>query len=204
MPYRLIAAMGKNFGIGHRSTLPWNIPSDMQQFTKLTRGSGNNAVVMGRNTWESIACSPLRGRANIVMSSDPGRVLNAGATAGIARSMPALLEMCRNGNYDDVWIIGGGLVYEQFLTQVQCESCHLTHIDHEYPADVYFPMDLIRGKWITESILSLSNNPKVEQHVMIPGDTLQPSLLAQDRYPLRCNESYQKGQSHRECRASTV
>lgn len=184
MPYRLIAAMGRNFGIGHRSTLPWDIPSDMRRFTKLTRGNGNNAVVMGRNTWESMACSPLRGRANIVISSNPAKVTNAGATTGIATSIPGVLDMCTKGNYDDVWIIGGGLIYEQFLSEVPCDSCHLTYIDDEYPADVFFPVDLICGKWITESILTLSNNPKVEQHILIPEDTLSPSLLAPDHHPL--------------------
>lgn len=184
MPYRLIAAMGRNFGIGHRSALPWNISSDMRQFTKLTKGSGNNAVVMGRNTWESIACYPLRGRANIVMSSNPAKVMNAGATAGIATSIPDVLEMCAKRNYDDVWIIGGGLIYEQFLNEVSCDSCHLTHIDNEYPADVFFPMDLIREKWITESILTLSDNPKVEQHTLIPGDNLLLPLLALGHRPL--------------------
>ena len=169
MPYRLIAAMGRNFGIGHRFALPWDVPSDMRQFTKLTRGTGNNAIVMGRNTWESIACSPLRGRANIVMSSNPAKVSNADATAGVATSIPNVLEMCTK--YDDVWIIGGGSVYEQFLRQVPCDSCHLTHIDEEYPADVFFPMHLVRGNWITESIITLGDDPKVEQHVLIPRDT---------------------------------
>ena len=170
MPYRLIAAMGRNFGIGHRFSLPWDIPSDMRQFTKLTKGTGNNAIVMGRNTWESIACSPLRGRANIVMSSDPAKVLNADAAAGVATSIPEVLEMCTK--YDDVWVIGGGMVYEQFLRQALCDSCHLTRIDEEYPADVFFPMHLIHGRWITDSIVTLDDNPKVEQHVMIPGDAL--------------------------------
>ena len=172
MPYRLIAAMGRDFGIGYKSALPWKVLSDMRQFTKLTKGNGNNAVVMGRNTWESIACSPLQGRANIVMSSNPAKVTNAGATAGIATSIPDVLEICTNQDYDDVWIIGGGLIYEQFLSEVSCDSCHLTYIDDEYPADVYFPIDKIHGKWITESIVTLSDNPKVEQHILIHQDTL--------------------------------
>lgn len=182
MPYRIIAAMGRNFGIGYKGGMPWDIPSDMRQFTKLTKGKGNNAIVMGRNTWESLESTPLRGRANIVMSSNPEKILNVGATAGIANNIPDVLEMCTN--YDDVWIIGGGLVYQQFLTQVSCDSCHLTHIDNDYPADVYFPIDLLRGKWITESITTLSDSPKVEQHVMIPGDTLWLPLLELDRHSL--------------------
>ena len=88
----------------------------------------------------------------------------------VATSIPNVLEMCTK--YDDVWIIGGGSVYEQFLGQVPCDSCHLTHIDEEYPADVFFPMHLIHGRWITDSIVTLDDNPKVEQHVMIPGDAL--------------------------------
>ena len=170
MPYRLIAAMGRNLGIGHRFALPWDVPADMRQFTKLTRGTGNNAIVMGRNTWESIACSPLKGRANIVMSNNPAKVSNADATAGVATSVSNVLDMCTK--YDDVWIIGGGSVYEQFLSQVSCDSCHLTHIDEDYPADVFFPMHLIHGRWITESIITLDDNPRVEQHVMIPSDAL--------------------------------
>lgn len=179
MSFRIIAAMGRNFGIGHKGGMPWNVPADMKQFTKLTKGAGNNAVVMGRKTWQSIGCKPLRGRANIVMSSTPEHVSNPQGTAGIAKNVCDVTKICKEGNYDEVWIIGGGRVYEQFLSGALCDSCHLTHIDDEYPADVFFPMHLVRGRWMTESIITLSDTPNVEQHVLFHGDTLllpSPSL----------------------------
>ena len=50
----LIVAMCKNNGIGYNNELPWKILSDLKKFKKLTQGKGNNAVIMGKNTYESI------------------------------------------------------------------------------------------------------------------------------------------------------
>ena len=50
----LIVAMCKNNGIGYKNELPWKISSDLKKFKKLTQGKGNNAVIMGKNTYESI------------------------------------------------------------------------------------------------------------------------------------------------------
>ena len=58
MKYKIIAGMCQNRGIGKDGSLPWKIKEDMQFFSKLTKGNGNNAVIMGKNTWES-ACVEL-------------------------------------------------------------------------------------------------------------------------------------------------
>ena len=50
MIYKLIVAYCANKGIGKDNTLPWNIRSDLIKFSQLTKGSGNNAIVMGKNT----------------------------------------------------------------------------------------------------------------------------------------------------------
>lgn len=166
MSYRVIAAMGRNYGIGYNGRMPWNVPSDMQQFTKLTKGAGNNAVIMGRTTWDSISCAPLKGRDNIVMSRDIARVWNAEQTAGVAKSMSEVIAMCAERNYDDIWVIGGAQVYRQFLTHAPCVSCHLTYIEGVYPADTFFPIDIISRTWITESCTHLSDAPYAELHVL--------------------------------------
>ena len=55
-------------------TMPWRLPSDMAYFKELTSRTADpskqNAVVMGRKTWESIPIKfrPLAGRVNIVLS----------------------------------------------------------------------------------------------------------------------------------------
>lgn len=55
-------------------TLPWQLPGDMAYFKELTSRTADpakqNAVVMGRKTWESIPAKfrPLRGRLNVVLT----------------------------------------------------------------------------------------------------------------------------------------
>ena len=67
----LIVAYCRNRGIGFKNKLPWKLSSDMNRFKNLTIGDGNNAVIMGRNTWESLPqkFKPLPKRSNIVLST---------------------------------------------------------------------------------------------------------------------------------------
>ncbi|KXZ51115.1 hypothetical protein GPECTOR_14g96 [Gonium pectorale] len=64
-----------SLGIGKDGKLPdWKLPGDMAYFKELTSrtrdASRQNAVIMGRKTWESIPPKfrPLKGRLNIVLS----------------------------------------------------------------------------------------------------------------------------------------
>ena len=50
----IIVAYCKNNGIGINNSLPWSIKSDMKKFKDYTTGNGNNAVIMGKNTYNSI------------------------------------------------------------------------------------------------------------------------------------------------------
>ena len=67
MQYKLIVAVCKHNGIGYRDTLPWKIKEDLKHFSKLTKGNGKNAIVMGKNTWNSIGGSPLPKRDNLIL-----------------------------------------------------------------------------------------------------------------------------------------
>ena len=81
MPFQIVVAMTQSRGIGSKGGMPWHLPTDMQYFKQLTsttKAAGSkfedadsqNAVIMGRNTWESIPPKfrPLRGRINVVIS----------------------------------------------------------------------------------------------------------------------------------------
>jgi len=69
----LIVAATKANGIGQDSRLPWHLPREMAYFARVTSAAPEgymNAVIMGRNTWESIPRKfrPLPKRMNIVIS----------------------------------------------------------------------------------------------------------------------------------------
>jgi dihydrofolate reductase len=69
----IIVAATKANGIGLKANLPWRLAKEMKYFAQVTSHAPEgqqNAVIMGRNTWESIPAKfrPLARRVNIVVS----------------------------------------------------------------------------------------------------------------------------------------
>ena len=58
LPFQIVVAVCKNGGIGKVGRLPWSLPGDLKYFRELTSKTTSkkkqNAVIMGRKTWESI------------------------------------------------------------------------------------------------------------------------------------------------------
>ena len=78
----LIAALSPTNGLGLKGGLSWSLKGEMAYFRKATSyvpssptsEAAKNAVIMGRNTWESIPKKfrPLKGRINVVVSRTVG------------------------------------------------------------------------------------------------------------------------------------
>ena len=47
------------------------------------------------------------------------------------------LELLKNYNDEDIYIIGGASIYKQFLPY--CSKALVTRVDREFSADTYFP-----------------------------------------------------------------
>ena len=128
-----IVAVDNNWGIGYNGDLLEHIPEDLKYFKALTTG---HVVVMGRKTWESLPRKPLKDRLNIVISSQPRGVLGE-----MAFSIPmdeAKVRVALSGNDEEWFIIGGGSIYQEFLSI--CDRVYVTKIykDHDN-VDTYFP-----------------------------------------------------------------
>lgn len=123
----LIAALATDRVIGMENAMPWHLPGDLAWFKRNTL---NKPVIMGRKTFESIG-RPLPGRLNIVISSKPGE--HDGVTW--VTSVDAALAAA--GGVEEVMVMGGGRVYEQFLPKAN--RLYLTHIDAEVEGDTHFP-----------------------------------------------------------------
>jgi dihydrofolate reductase len=136
----IIVAVSDDWGIGKKNELLWHIPEDLKRFKKLTLGK---CVIMGKKTWESLPKRPLPGRKNIILTDVPGECIDCSETA---YSIEDALSKCEKG--EEVFVIGGGSVYQQFITVA--DRLYITHVHRKAPADVYFPK-IDRRKWkITE------------------------------------------------------
>lgn len=133
----LIAAIDNNNAIGKRAKLLCHLPADLAYFKKLTTG---HTVIMGRKTFESLPNGALPNRRNIVLSRNKG--LNF-ENAENAASLDKALKLC--GNEDEVFIIGGGEVYEEAVGIAH--KLYITVIDYSFDeADTFFPF-IDRNRW---------------------------------------------------------
>ena len=126
----IIVAIAEDNGIGFKNKLLWHIPEDLKRFKKLTLG---NTVIMGKKTWESLPKKPLPGRKNIIITDNPKDSFESGITA---YSLEDALEKCGAG--EDIFIIGGGSIYRQFIDLA--DKLYITHIHRKAPADIHFPV----------------------------------------------------------------
>ena len=135
--FNLIVAVCRNNGIGLNGKIPWHIKQDIEYFSKITKGDGNNAVIMGRKTWESLP-KHLVDRANLVLSTDFDPPANANAQFFRSfEEIDAYLES--NDFYEEVWVIGGAQIYNHYMTSNKIKKCYITYIDQEYECDTFFP-----------------------------------------------------------------
>ena len=128
----LIVAVDKNWGIGKNNKFLVSIPSDMNFFSSETNGK---VVVMGRKTLESFPNGmPLKNRTNIVLTRDQNYQVK---DTIVVHDIPELLEELKKYPDDQIYVIGGGKVYEELLPY--CNVAHVTKIDFAFEADTYFP-----------------------------------------------------------------
>ncbi len=129
-----IAAMSKNFAIGKDNQLLWHIPDDFRHFKETTMGK---PIIMGRKTYESLG-KPLPGRANIVITSKPEQIEGDVTTvATIDEAINKAKQIATDTSVDEIFIIGGGQIYEAAMPQTQ--RIYLTVINQDYEGDTFFP-----------------------------------------------------------------
>ena len=126
-----IVAVDLNWGIGYQGRLLERIPEDQKFFKQTTIGK---VVVMGRETFESLpGQEPLNDRVNIVLSSkaDFGE-----KKVTVCHSLRQLFQELTRYPNDDIFIIGGEMVYTQLLPF--CDEAYVTKIKNFYQADKHF------------------------------------------------------------------
>lgn len=146
MKVSIIVAISQNDVIGNNNDLLWNIPRDLTRFKKITT---NHVVIMGRKTYESLPIKPLPNRTNIVITSDMDYNDNG---IYVAHNIDEALEIAIKYIHDDeIFVIGGGEIYKQFLPL--CNKIYLTKIHEDFEGDTYFPeidMDKFKIEYVSK------------------------------------------------------
>lgn len=161
MVFDIIAAMHiSNGAIGKNGALPWKNSTDMKYFRELTTTTSdankNNAVIMGRKTYDSIG-APLKNRVNIVLTRD---TLNKNTLPNLSfqQSLDAATLSAATVNVENVFVIGGESVYKEAINHPQCRNIYLnlvsTKCDIE-DADAFFPtIDPTKYKLMSEKLIA--------------------------------------------------
>ena len=144
--------MAENRAIGRNGDLIWHNSRDLKQFKKITTG---HTVIMGYKTYLSLPNhKALPNRRNIILST---RLDEAPEGFEIADSINKALEMVEGE--DEVFIMGGGSIYEQFLHNA--DRLYLTRLDKEFEADTYFPY-INFDEWDLVDLEVIDDDPQVD------------------------------------------
>ena len=125
----IVVAMGLDNEIGADNQLLWHLPKDLKHFKELT---SEHPIIMGRKTYESIG-KPLPNRTNIVISRKKDWFEEGILIVG---SVKEAVKFAKKID-EQVFIIGGGTIYEQTLDLT--DKLEVTLVQTKLEADTFFP-----------------------------------------------------------------
>jgi dihydrofolate reductase len=125
----IIVAIAENNAIGINNQLLCHLPEDLKRFKQITNG---HTVIMGRRTFLSLPKGALPNRRNIVISDNPGESFPG---CEMASSIGDALSLCHEN--EESFIIGGGMVYRQFLPHAR--TLYITRLHQDFEGDTFFP-----------------------------------------------------------------
>ena len=136
---KAIVCMNPERGIGYANAIPWKSKKDMSFFKEKTTGKGNNAVVMGYNTFRSIGFRPLPNRRNYIMThSSEAKSQYHGSDVIFESNLHNILFL--NFIFDEVYVIGGESIYtlfEPYINEIYITTIHIRCI-----VNYFFTVDL--------------------------------------------------------------
>ncbi|WP_448530008.1 dihydrofolate reductase [Raineya sp.] len=130
----LIVAASENNVIGKEGKLPWRLKDDMQFFKKLTT---SHVLIMGRKTFESLP-KVLPNRVHIIVSRDKNYDV-ADENCYVINILDEAIDFARTFLGKQIFIIGGGSIYEQAIKKKAVNKIYLTRVKAHVEGDTFFP-----------------------------------------------------------------
>jgi dihydrofolate reductase len=140
MTINIIVSVSENWAIGKDNKLLWKLSNDLKKFKDLTTGK---AIIMGQKTFESLPKGALPNRTNIVLTPDQDFSAQNIITAFSIEDALFKAKLY-HGEDCDIFIIGGGMVYRQFLDIA--DNIYLTVVHTVIEGDTSFP-EIQESQW---------------------------------------------------------
>ncbi|MDQ1769918.1 dihydrofolate reductase [Labilibaculum sp. A4] len=129
MNVSIIVAVSRNQVIGKDNQLIWKLSADLKRFKALTTG---HTIIMGRKTFESIG-KPLPNRTSVIITRQADYVAEG---CVVVNSLEEALE--KFSDQEEVFIIGGGTIYQEALAKAN--KIYYTKVHKDFEGDTFFPV----------------------------------------------------------------
>ena len=180
---KLIVATCQANGIGKDNTLPWRLKSELAYFARLTKTtrdfSKQNAVVMGRRTWQSIPARvrPLRNRLNIVLTSQAQSEISDSPDVLVCKSFPEAVQLVDSlsDKLESCWVIGGSSVYQEAMKNIRLERLYITRILQDFDCDTFLP-EINMDQWRLTQDKDVSTEVQEEAGVQFKYEVFQRNV----------------------------
>ncbi|ODV75035.1 dihydrofolate reductase [Cyberlindnera jadinii NRRL Y-1542] len=184
----IVATLFPEFGIGFKNALPWKLRNEMKYFKTVTTNAPTghqNAVIMGRNTWESIPAKfrPLPNRLNVIISSTLSNLPNEDNVHYYNTVESALDALNSMDTIHRVFIMGGAQLYNHCLYNKLVDDLLITEV-YSNSQDVEVPMDTFLGKEFILDNYTKTSRDALEQHLGFKPDEKQTEGTFQYEFTL--------------------
>ena len=173
----LIVCTDSKGGIARDGDIPWHNREDMRHFQKTTIGKSNNAIIMGRTTWESLKFKPLKHRVNIVVSSVMQEE-DADRLCKVVRTPQAAVELAHELNVDEAWVIGGRQIYKALEHHPELSVIYRTILIDSYVCDLFYFTNMVEFQ--EDGDPQAIDNGYIHKYVRVPVVQTTPGLRQQE------------------------
>jgi dihydrofolate reductase len=124
----------ESIDVSHRSGASIDVSHRSGASIDVSHRSGASIDVSHRS---GASRRPLSDRYNIVVSSTGNNILGCERIASSVDK--AILMASLDNNVNDIYIIGGGMIYSEVMNKNLCDEILVTEVCGEYTCDVFFP-----------------------------------------------------------------
>mgnify|MGYP005993008417 CR=1 FL=1 len=211
MSYNIIASRDRTGIIGYSGDLVYRIPQDIEHFNNITTNAPEgkqNAIIMGRKTWDSLPSGGLSGRLNVIITHNPSvQELNSNNVIIRGNFEYTIDELKAREDIHDIFIIGGAQLYNIALRFGKVKHIYMTEIDairndlSNYTYFPYFNVDMFYKREIPhETSMAVNDAHPAFKFMVYSIESLNPE---EEQYLYMLREVLEKG-SPRICRGSSL